>query len=462
MSPNPSTDQPPPTPTTSCAPDSLFHHHLRCPSSPCPIPLPLHLCPFLLPSSFFPSILLPRPLPLSPLHSRASVSHHQRRQPPPSSRTSTASSNNPSSEADPNSYGGDTVTGQNRKFCLPPLTPRSQQSSKSRSSLPPLQPLLIARRSLDEWPQASSDDIGEWLPPQLPLSPGDGMRGNPGERLKLDLSSIQMNNDRNCNNGSNSVNKMVGCLCTVVKLVKAARCIADPNMGFACQLLQCQKRVHTVPLSPTSLLRMYRMDPHSPYGPLHLVPKMKVDCYDVDYEVFQKTIVGGFVPPFPSSENEHETHLPARESSWSALRRKVSSSHMKEIVTAPKSSLPRVYSDSMLCIHSTKTSSPSSSSSPSYISPDSVSSSSYISPWKEGAKEEEWKGKRTKEEEKAEKFETGLGEVTKTASFLSPGTYMSCYKMLHATWPPLRPPQCHLCQLILFRLVQTTEFNGRT
>ncbi|XP_020968955.1 protein-tyrosine-phosphatase MKP1-like [Arachis ipaensis] len=29
------------------------------------------------------------------------------------------------------------------------------------------------------------------------------MRGNPGERLKLDLCSIQMNNDRNCNNGSN-------------------------------------------------------------------------------------------------------------------------------------------------------------------------------------------------------------------------------------------------------------------
>ncbi|XLR37186.1 hypothetical protein S83_021846 [Arachis hypogaea] len=30
------------------------------------------------------------------------------------------------------------------------------------------------------------------------------MRGNPSERLKLDLSSIQMNNDRNCNNDSNS------------------------------------------------------------------------------------------------------------------------------------------------------------------------------------------------------------------------------------------------------------------
>ncbi|KAJ6828630.1 protein-tyrosine-phosphatase MKP1 isoform X1 [Iris pallida] len=58
------------------------------------------------------------------------------------------------------------------------------------------------------------------------------------------------------------------------QLVKAARGIANPNMGFACQLLQCQKRVHAIPLSPNSVLRMYRMAPHSPYDPLHLVPKM--------------------------------------------------------------------------------------------------------------------------------------------------------------------------------------------
>ncbi|PHT48888.1 hypothetical protein CQW23_13096 [Capsicum baccatum] len=59
--------------------------------------------------------------------------------------------------------------------------------------------------------------------------------------------------------------------------VKAARCIADPNIGFACQLLQCQKRVHAFPLSPSSLLRMYRVTPHSPYDPLHLIPKMLND-----------------------------------------------------------------------------------------------------------------------------------------------------------------------------------------
>ncbi len=55
--------------------------------------------------------------------------------------------------------------------------------------------------------------------------------------------------------------------------VKAARGVTNPNMGFACQLLQCQKRVHATPVSPNSALRMYRMAPHSPYDPLHLVPK---------------------------------------------------------------------------------------------------------------------------------------------------------------------------------------------
>ncbi|CAJ1938201.1 unnamed protein product [Sphenostylis stenocarpa] len=56
--------------------------------------------------------------------------------------------------------------------------------------------------------------------------------------------------------------------------VKNARGITNPNIGFACQLLQCQKRVHATPPSPSSVLRMYRMAPHSAYDPLHLVPKM--------------------------------------------------------------------------------------------------------------------------------------------------------------------------------------------
>ncbi|XP_022735340.1 protein-tyrosine-phosphatase MKP1-like [Durio zibethinus] len=56
--------------------------------------------------------------------------------------------------------------------------------------------------------------------------------------------------------------------------VKAARGVTNPNTGFAFQLLLCQKRVHAVPASPNSMLRMYRMAPHSSYDPLHLVPKM--------------------------------------------------------------------------------------------------------------------------------------------------------------------------------------------
>lgn len=58
------------------------------------------------------------------------------------------------------------------------------------------------------------------------------------------------------------------------QLVKSAREIANPNLGFACQLMQCQKRVHAKPLSPKSTIRIYRMAPHSEYDPLHLVPKM--------------------------------------------------------------------------------------------------------------------------------------------------------------------------------------------
>lgn len=90
------------------------------------------------------------------------------------------------------SNGNDGINnGQTRRFPPPPLTPRSQQNCKARSCLPPLQPLSIARRSLDEWPKAGSDDLGEW--PQPPTPSGN----KSGERLKLDLSSIQRNNDKN-------------------------------------------------------------------------------------------------------------------------------------------------------------------------------------------------------------------------------------------------------------------------
>lgn len=57
-----------------------------------------------------------------------------------------------------------------------------------------------------------------------------------------------------------------------LRAVRAARAAADPNLGFASQLLQCQARVL---LSPSSSgFRAYRMAPHSAYDPIHLVPKL--------------------------------------------------------------------------------------------------------------------------------------------------------------------------------------------
>ncbi|KAL5577607.1 hypothetical protein UlMin_019306 [Ulmus minor] len=381
-------------------------------------------------------------------------------------------------------------------------------SRKARSGLPPLQPLLIARRSLDEWPKANFDDICEW--PQPPTPNGRGGE----ERLKIDLSlrrdkiaffdkecskvtkhiyvggdAVARDRDILKQNGITHILNCVGFVCPeyfkadfvyrslwlkdspseditsilynvfdyfedvreqngrvfvhccrgvsrstslvigylmwregisfdeAFQYVKSARGIADPNMGFACQLLQCQKRINAFPLSPASLLRMYRIAPHSPYDPLHLVPKMlndpslsaldsrgafiihipsaicvwvgkncevimernargavcqivryervqepitifkegeepaffwnafpnllplmdkstsgreiresiikpclggrKVDSYNIDFEIFQKAIKGGFVPPFALSNNVHEIHLPCRESTWS-------------------------------------------------------------------------------------------------------------------------------------------------
>ncbi|GAQ77843.1 Dual specificity phosphatase [Klebsormidium nitens] len=57
--------------------------------------------------------------------------------------------------------------------------------------------------------------------------------------------------------------------------VKAVRGTANPNMGFACQLLQWQKRITWGPDGepPPHSGRMYRVAPHSTYSPLHLVPK---------------------------------------------------------------------------------------------------------------------------------------------------------------------------------------------
>ncbi|CAN6829434.1 unnamed protein product [Brassica oleracea] len=437
---------------------------------------------------------------------------------------------------------------QSRSRCAgaPPLTPRSHHN-KARACLPPLQPLSISRRSLDEWPKAGSDDVGEW--PHPPTTPsGSGMN----ERLKLNLSSTRVPDkssglvkrekiacfDKECSKvadhiyvggdavakdkeilKSNRITHILNCVgficpeyfksdfcyrslwlrdspseditsilydvfdyfedvreqkgrifvhcCQGVSrstslviaylmwregqsfddafhYVKSARGIADPNMGFACQLLQCQKRVHAFPLSPTSLLRMYKMSPHSPYDPLHLVPKLlndprpssldsrgafilqlpsaiyiwvgrlcegimerdakaavcqiaryekveapitvvregeepgyywdafasilpviadgstgkttqtgerRVEAYNLDFEIFKKAIEGGFVPTLASSNNEHETHLPARENSWSSLKCKFASRFERGFRYVSKTPLSRVYSDSMMIVH---------------------------------------------------------------------------------------------------------------
>ncbi|KAJ1690337.1 hypothetical protein LUZ63_014492 [Rhynchospora breviuscula] len=465
--------------------------------------------------------------------------------------------------ADPHSQSEDDkclpVGPSNSRRCPgPPLTPRSL-SAKVRP-LPPLQPLSIAPRSLDEWPRAGSDDLGEW--PNNPPTPGaaNGSVPRGGDGLKLDLSSIPRPShggkkeqiaffDKECSkvadhiylggdwvarnrevlrqNGITHILNCVGFVCPeyfksdfvyrtlwlqdspseditsilydvfdyfedvreqggrvfvhccqgvsrstslviaylmwrkgqsfddAFEYVKAARGIANPNMGFACQLLQCQKRVHAIPLSPSSVLRMYRMAPHSPYNPLHLVPKMlneplaealdsrgafivhflssiyvwigrncnptmandaktaaiqvvryekvqgpfmvmsegeepaefweafsspelvnldavgkrKVDAYNSDFEVFNKAVSGGVVPPFCSSDptGQNETRLPTRESDWSALRRKFI-----------PNSLVWAFSDSAFIKDSCKHRLPISISPP-FLSPSSLSSDSSVS-----------------------------------------------------------------------------------
>nr|DAD34418.1 TPA_asm: hypothetical protein HUJ06_005058 [Nelumbo nucifera] len=425
-----------------------------------------------------------------------------------------------------------------------PLPNTHTNGSKVRSSLPPLQPLSISRRNIEEWPRPGSDDLGEW--PHPPSTPGsrsvkplynsdsehpprefqlkkdklaffDKECSRIADHIYLGSDAVAKNREILRQNGITHVLNCVGFVCPeyfksdlvyktlwlqdspseditsilydvfdyfedvreqggrvfvhccqgvsrstslviaylmwrdgqsfedAFQYVKAARGVTNPNMGFACQLLQCQKRVHAVPVSPTSVLRMYRMAPHSPYDPLHLVPKMlsypgplgldsrgafvvhvpsaiyvwtgknctqvmsncarvaacqvvryeraqgpilridegeepadfwdalasapllsddldkvagklecsvgkdqvaaairlgvggkKVDEYDLDYEIFQKALSGGVVPPFSLSATGSETHLPARENGWDRLRRKLASGLMKELVISSK------------------------------------------------------------------------------------------------------------------------------
>ncbi|KAJ9176299.1 hypothetical protein P3X46_011629 [Hevea brasiliensis] len=249
--------------------------------------------------------------------------------------------------------------------------PRPQPNSKARSCLPPLQPLSIARRPVEEWPTAGPDDLGVWPNPQTPRGPVKALDNSNIEQpvkefqfkkdklaffdkecsriaghIYLGSDAVAKNREILRQNGITHVLNCVGFVCNeyfktdlvyktlwlqdspseditsilydvfdyfedvreqggrvlvhccqgvsrstslviaylmwregqsfedAFQYVKAARGVTNPNMGFACQLLQCQKRVHAVPASPNSVLRMYRMAPHSSYDPLHLVPKM--------------------------------------------------------------------------------------------------------------------------------------------------------------------------------------------
>lgn len=84
-----------------------------------------------------------------------------------------------------------------------------------------------------------------------------------------------------------------------LRRVRAARAITDPNLGFAAQLLQCQSRVHALPPSPGSALRAYRIAPHSPYDPLHLVPKAVGDWQSTPTEFLDSR--GAFLVHVPTA-----------------------------------------------------------------------------------------------------------------------------------------------------------------
>ncbi|KAL0336064.1 UNVERIFIED_CONTAM: Protein-tyrosine-phosphatase MKP1 [Sesamum radiatum] len=186
---------------------------------------------------------------------------------------------------------------------------KPQWNSKARACLPPLQPLSIIRPSIEEWPRAGSDDLGVWPNPPTPgAKPGSitpqyfkkelvyktlWLQDCPSEDITSILydvfdyfEDVREQGGRVlvhcCQGVSRSTSLVIAYLMwkegqsfdDAFQHVKAARGVTNPNVGFACQLLQCQKRVHALPASPTSVLRMYRMAPHSPYDPLHLVPKM--------------------------------------------------------------------------------------------------------------------------------------------------------------------------------------------
>ncbi|GMH01550.1 hypothetical protein Nepgr_003389 [Nepenthes gracilis] len=256
-------------------------------------------------------------------------------------------------------------------------TPGPQNNSKVRSCFPPLQPLLVSRRNVEEWPKPGSDDLGVWPHPMTPSVRTEQTKPSGSSEMEVSSSEFGFKKekmaffDQECSRiadhiylGSevvaknreilrrNEITHVLNCVgfgcpeyfnsdlvyktlwlkdspseditcilydvfdyfedvreqgarvlvhCSqgvsrstslviaylmwregksfedAFQYVKAARGVTNPNLGFAYQLLQWQKRVHAMPSSPCSVLRMYRITPHSPYDPLHLVPK-RVSC----------------------------------------------------------------------------------------------------------------------------------------------------------------------------------------
>ncbi|CAI8618889.1 unnamed protein product [Vicia faba] len=254
--------------------------------------------------------------------------------------------------------------------------PLPAANNRPRSLLPPLRPLSISKRSIEEWPSAGSDDLGVWPQAETPRGRGSVTGSVTGsefqfkrdklafydkecsriaEHVYLGSDTVAKNHELLRKNGITHVLNCVGFICPeyfrsdfvyktlwlqdsptedimsilydvfdyfedvrvqggrvlvhccqgvsrstslviaylmwregqsfedAFHYVKNARGVTNPNMGFASQLLQCQKRVvnvnvnanaNAMPSSPSFVLRMYRMAPHSPYDPLHLVPKM--------------------------------------------------------------------------------------------------------------------------------------------------------------------------------------------
>ncbi|XP_004504136.1 protein-tyrosine-phosphatase MKP1-like [Cicer arietinum] len=283
--------------------------------------------------------------------------------------TATATAGSTHRRTFPRSISWTDRSSSNRK----PPQPTAANNKKSRSLLPPLRPLSINKRSIEEWPSAGSDDLGVWPQSETPkgrvsitgsefqfkrdkLAFYDKECSRIAEHVYLGSDTVAKNHELLRQKGITHVLNCVGFVCPEyfkrdfvyktlwlqdspteditsilydvfdyfedVRLqggrvlvhccqgvsrstslviaylmwregqsfedafhyVKNARGVTNPNMGFASQLLQCQKRVVNLnsnsnsnaasPLSPNSVLRMFRMAPHSPYDPLHLVPKM--------------------------------------------------------------------------------------------------------------------------------------------------------------------------------------------